>query len=60
MDFMELFFKFQRYVDDQKNCQEWMEEIKGIVEDIVMFQKNHPEALIQIPEMSLHENECCL
>lgn len=38
-----------------KNCQEHMEEIKDMVEEISMFQKNHVGSLEKIHEMSLQE-----
>lgn len=57
---MEIFFKFQEHVKDRKHCQEWTDEVKDTLEDIDMFQKNHPKALEKILEMTLHENECWL
>ena len=36
-DFMDFFFKFHPYVEEGKQCQESMEIIKDMVENIFMF-----------------------
>lgn len=37
-DIMKFFINFQGYVYEGKQCQAHMEEIKGMVEDIAVFQ----------------------
>ena len=49
---MDFLLKFQAYVQDGKECREINEAIKSMVEDLFVFQEEHPEALTKIPEMS--------
>lgn len=55
--FMQFFLNLQGYAKEGKKCQEWMEEIEESVEDIDMFQKNHPDDLKTIHEMFFQEKE---
>ena len=45
VDFVQIFLKFQEYVDEGKNCQAKMEEIKSMVEDTSIFKENYLIAL---------------
>lgn len=54
---MEIFFKFQDYVDEGNRFQDKMEKIKCIVEDISVVQANCHDALTKISEMSSCKKE---
>ena len=56
-DLMGTLYKYQEHVKEGKHCRDKMEEIKGMVKDIFVFEDNSTKALTKISKMSSHENK---
>ena len=55
-----VFNHFNNFVDTRKNTRDQMHQLKGMIEDILIFQESYPNATYIIKRMDPFGKDCVM